>query len=87
MRGLESLKASVTKGDIEGAVARTREAVEEGVDPQTILDEGLIAAMDEVGELFSKGRLFVPQMLRAARTMVRRFLIRASVPLMMSFGL
>ncbi|MFN2111738.1 MAG: B12-binding domain-containing protein, partial [Anaerolineales bacterium] len=31
--------------------------------------QGLIAAMDEVGDNFSKGKLFVPQMLRSAKAM------------------
>ena len=34
-----------------------------------ILDDGMIAAMDEVGEKFSRGELFVPEMLIAAQTM------------------
>ncbi len=34
-----------------------------------ILNEGLIAAMDEVGEEFADGRIFVPEMLMAARAM------------------
>ena len=34
-----------------------------------LLDDGLIAAMDEVGEEFSKGTIFVPEMLMAARAM------------------
>ncbi len=38
-------------------------------DSSAILNEGLIAAMDEVGRRFSEGELFVPEMLMAARTM------------------
>ena len=38
-------------------------------DIQTILNEGLIAAMDEVGSRFSDGDLFVPEMLMAAQAM------------------
>jgi 5-methyltetrahydrofolate--homocysteine methyltransferase len=34
-----------------------------------VLDDGLVAAMDQVGENFSKGKIFVPQMLRSAKTM------------------
>ena len=36
---------------------------------QALLDEALIAAMDEVGEEFAKGTIFVPEMLMAARAM------------------
>ncbi len=49
--------------------ALTREEIEAGTDIEIILNEGLIAAMDEVGELFSKGDLFVPEMLMAAQAM------------------
>jgi len=38
-------------------------------DVSVILEEGLIDAMAEVGDQFSEGRLFVPEMLRAAETM------------------
>jgi 5-methyltetrahydrofolate--homocysteine methyltransferase len=37
-----------------------------GADPQEILDEGLVAALDTVGEQFSAGTLFVPEMLMVA---------------------
>jgi 5-methyltetrahydrofolate--homocysteine methyltransferase len=43
--------------------------LETDVPVQGLLDEALIAAMDEVGEEFSKGTIFVPEMLMAARAM------------------
>jgi 5-methyltetrahydrofolate--homocysteine methyltransferase len=53
--------------------ARTEQLVREelahGTDLHVILNDALIAAMDEVGDLFSKGSLFVPEMLMAARAM------------------
>ena len=45
-----------------------RTALEAGSAPEAILEEGLIAAMDEVGRLYSNGVFFVPEMLMAART-------------------
>ena len=36
---------------------------------QSLLDDALIAAMDDVGEEFAKGKIFVPEMLMAARAM------------------
>ncbi|MBT6085953.1 MAG: corrinoid protein, partial [Rhodospirillaceae bacterium] len=41
----------------------------EGLVCGDILDEGLIAAMDTIGDLFGRGELFVPEMLIAARAM------------------
>ncbi len=40
-----------------------------GSDIDSILNDGLIGAMDEVGERFSSGELFVPEMLMAAQAM------------------
>jgi len=40
-----------------------------GTNIQAILDDGLIGAMDEVGEKFSEGDLYVPEMLMSAKAM------------------
>ncbi|RLC93762.1 MAG: cobalamin-binding protein [Chloroflexi bacterium] len=69
MRDFHLLAQAVMNGDIKAAVAQTQAALDAGADVQELIDRGLIAAMDEVGEKFSKGLLFVPQMLRAAKTM------------------
>jgi len=69
MSEFKVLIEAVTKGDIIKAVAETQKAIDAGGIVQAIIDEGLIAAMDEVGENFSKGTIFVPQMLRSAKTM------------------
>ncbi len=43
--------------------------IDAGTDISDILEEGLIGAMEEVGDQFSEGQLFVPEMLQAAETM------------------
>jgi 5-methyltetrahydrofolate--homocysteine methyltransferase len=43
--------------------------LDQGTDALTILDQALIAAMDEVGRRYSKGIFFVPEMLMAAEAM------------------
>lgn len=65
----EALANAVIKGNIDQAKEQTQKAVDGGADAQNILDEGLIAAMDVVGDKFAKGTMFVPQMLRSAKTM------------------
>jgi 5-methyltetrahydrofolate--homocysteine methyltransferase len=67
----EVLNEAVIKGAIDEAEDETRNLAETGGDPQTILNQGLIAAMDIVGDRFAKGKMFVPQMLRSAKTMQR----------------
>jgi 5-methyltetrahydrofolate--homocysteine methyltransferase len=49
--------------------AQTQAELESGTDIATILNEGLIAPMDVVGERFSAGDLFIPEMLKAAQIM------------------
>ncbi|MBS1270798.1 MAG: Methionine synthase [Gammaproteobacteria bacterium] len=44
-------------------------ALEKNMDVHEILNEGLIVPMDEVGDEFSEGKIFVPEMLMAARAM------------------
>lgn len=63
------LNEAVMKGDKQTAVTETQKALDAGENVQGIIDNGLIAAMDEVGERFSRGQLFVPQMLRSAKSM------------------
>jgi 5-methyltetrahydrofolate--homocysteine methyltransferase len=69
MSEFKALNEAVMKADIKTAVAETQSAVDAGSSVQDIVDNGLIAAMDEVGDRFSKGLIFVPQMLRSAKTM------------------
>lgn len=69
MSDFKTLNEAVIKGDIQTAVTETQSALDSGQVIQDIIDNGLIAAMDEVGEKFSKGQLFVPQMLRSGKTM------------------
>jgi 5-methyltetrahydrofolate--homocysteine methyltransferase len=64
-----ALTEAIIKGNMEAAEGETRKALDGGGDPQAILDRGLIAAMDIVGQSFSQGTMFVPQMLRSAKTM------------------
>ncbi len=55
--------------DEEAVQVKTREELDAGTDVNMILNDGLIGAMDEVGELFSAGDIFVPEMLMAAEAM------------------
>ncbi len=66
---LDDLKQRVTDGDAPGTVALTKELMASGVAPETILNDGLIAAMAHVGQLFESGEYFVPEMLVSARAM------------------
>jgi len=63
----------IYEGVLSFQVDRVRELtqaeLDAGTDIQSILNDGLINAMDEVGRKFSEGVLFVPEMLMSAQAM------------------
>jgi 5-methyltetrahydrofolate--homocysteine methyltransferase len=69
MADLKALAQAGIKGDQATAVNVTRAALGEKVAPKSILDEGLVAGMDTVGQKFKKGEMFIPEVLIAARAM------------------
>jgi 5-methyltetrahydrofolate--homocysteine methyltransferase len=66
---LKKLFDAILEGDVEGAKTNVQKALDAELDPTTILNEGMIAAMREVGCLFEAGEYYVPEMLIAARAM------------------
>ena len=66
---LKQLYQHVIEGEASEVEAGVQALLAEGISANTILDEGLIAAMDEVGRRFEEGDFFVPEMLIAARAM------------------
>jgi len=69
MADMESLKNSIIKGDQNTAKAITAQALQEGMSPETILNNGLIAGMNVIGAAFKKNEVYVPEVLIAARAM------------------
>jgi len=68
-------------------VARlVQEALDQGIAPEEVLTQGLVAGMDEVGKDFKAGELYVPEVLIAARAMhagmdiLRPLLAESDVP-------
>ena len=59
---LQAGKAKIVKNLVQ-------QALDEGIDAKTILEEGLLAGMAEVGEKFKNNEIFVPEVLVAARAM------------------
>ncbi|MBI4856203.1 MAG: corrinoid protein [Acetobacterium woodii] len=68
MSNIEEVKALVETGKSKKVVTAVQEALNAGVAAQEILD-GMIASMGIVGEKFSSGEIFVPEMLIAAKAM------------------
>lgn len=63
------VKEAVLKGKQRDIVDLTIKAIEDGHEPQTILNEALMPAINEVGELFDQGKYFLPQLISSAETM------------------
>jgi 5-methyltetrahydrofolate--homocysteine methyltransferase len=68
MADLAALTAAVEAGNRAVAAEQTKAALDDGLDPRTILG-AMTDAMDVVGRKFQEGELFVPEMLIAARAM------------------
>ncbi|MCM1253055.1 MAG: homocysteine S-methyltransferase family protein [Clostridium sp.] len=66
---MEKLRMDVLKGNKSGIVEDTQKALEEGNEPQKLLDEALLPGINEVGELFDKGKYFLPQLIASAEAM------------------
>lgn len=66
---IELLLQSVESGDTEKAKCYTKVLVDEGMEPQQIIDRALVPSMDNVGNMFSNNEIFVPEMLVAAQAM------------------
>ncbi len=66
---LDIIKKDVLTGNKRGIVKDTEKAVKEGNSPRQILDEVLMPAINEVGDLFDKGKYFLPQLIAGAEAM------------------
>jgi 5-methyltetrahydrofolate--homocysteine methyltransferase len=69
MSELSELYDAIISGNLEKATNATEKALEDKMEPETILKEGLISAMEEVGNRFEKGEYYIPEMLISARAM------------------
>jgi 5-methyltetrahydrofolate--homocysteine methyltransferase len=71
MVDLSPLKQAVIEGDDERAVQLVGEALKQKADPADIVTSGLQAGLIIVGDKFSSGEFFIPEMLLAARAVNR----------------
>ncbi len=69
MADLKKLHDAILYGDQKTAVAITEEALAEKIDPQELIHQAMIPAMNEAGKKFECEEFFVPELLLAARAM------------------
>jgi 5-methyltetrahydrofolate--homocysteine methyltransferase len=83
---LAAISENLQAGNDEAVGSLTRQAIEEGIPAKQILDAGLIAGMDVVGEKFKAHEIFLPDVLMAARAMyagldeVKPLLLKEGIP-------
>lgn len=65
----QTLYELVVKGRKEQALSRVKSLLEEEYKPDVIINSALIPAINKVGELYEKGRYFLPQLMNSAETM------------------
>ncbi len=69
MADFEKMADAVISGNQDTVVELTEKAVDEGVNPNEIIENGLINGMNVVGKRFKAGDMFVPEVLMSAKAM------------------
>lgn len=69
MNELTKMAEALQVGDEKVVYENTQKAIEQGIPAKTILDDGLIAGMNVIGEKFRKHEIFLPHVLLAAKAM------------------
>ena len=66
---LDQISENIQKGKAKIVKELVQQAIDEGADPEQILNEGLLAGMSVIGEKFKNNEVYVPEVLVAARAM------------------
>jgi len=66
---LEKISTAIIEGDADSTPGLVQKALDQGLAPKTILDDGMVVGMNEVGARFKRGDMFVPEVLMSADTM------------------
>jgi corrinoid protein of di/trimethylamine methyltransferase len=69
MTDLNNLYTAIVAGNLDLSVETTKCAIAEGIDPQIIIKDYMIPAMEKIGTMFENCDVFVPELLLAARAM------------------
>jgi corrinoid protein of di/trimethylamine methyltransferase len=69
MAEFEKLYEAVLCGDKDATLEATRELLDAGADPRSLIDDAMIPAMREAGRRFEEEEYFVPELLLSARAM------------------
>ncbi len=77
----EEAAKAIIAGDAATAADLARRGLDEGIEPLILLDQGFVPGINEVGDLFSKGKLFIPGLIKSAAAMEKATeIINAAIP-------
>jgi corrinoid protein of di/trimethylamine methyltransferase len=65
----EAMAQSIIDGEVEEAAQLARQAIETGLDPLAAINDGFVKGLDQVGEAFGCGDMFLPDLVLAAEAM------------------
>ncbi len=66
---LTQISESVVKGRIDQVKEMVEQALSEGTSPENVMNEGLVAGMETVGEKWKADEMFMPEVIRSAKAM------------------
>lgn len=66
---MNEISLQIQEGNANAVTALVRQAIDEGISAEAILNEGLLAGMEIIGEQFKNHEVFLPEVLMAARAM------------------
>jgi corrinoid protein of di/trimethylamine methyltransferase len=66
---IEQAQQLLLKQDKDGAQALARQVIDDGENPLELMQAAFIPAIKQVGELFGRGKLFLPELIKAADAM------------------
>ncbi len=66
---LNKMKTAVLEGEIEDGEGLAKEALSAGLDPLECIEQGFVAGINEVGDLYEQGDMFLPELVAAAEVM------------------
>jgi 5-methyltetrahydrofolate--homocysteine methyltransferase len=63
---LETLKRALIVADLDLALAATHRLIDGGADPKVVLERGMAVAMFDLGEMWKRGEVFLPEVVASA---------------------
>jgi corrinoid protein of di/trimethylamine methyltransferase len=68
---LETLKRALIGAELELGLAATQRLLDTSIDPTTIMEEGMAVAMFDLGEMWKRGEVFLPEVVASAEVFKR----------------